>query len=114
MIARYNTLSFIWGIPGLIIQIAGYILRTSASNTEIVPGKVVVTNPLMFNLGFAIVLVGTVLFLVGLAYYAKAKGRSPWWCLFAFLSCIGLLVLACLKDHAKQDVKVSLINPPNN
>jgi hypothetical protein len=41
-------------------------------------------------------LFGTVLLLVGLAYYAKAKGRNPAWCLFAFLS----IILACLKDKA--------------
>jgi hypothetical protein len=44
-------------------------------------------------------LVGTALLLAGFAYYAKAKGRHPLWCLFAFLGLIGLIVLACLKDR---------------
>jgi len=47
-------------------------------------------------------LLGTVLFIIGLCYYAKAKGRSGWWGLMGFLSLIGLIVLACLKDYNKQ------------
>ncbi len=48
-------------------------------------------------------MLGTIALLIGLAYYARAKGRSSWWCLFAFLSIIGLLVLACLKDHTSSE-----------
>jgi hypothetical protein len=50
--------------------------------------------------GIGVVLLGTVLLFVGLAYYAMAKGRSPAWCLLALLSLIGLIVLACLPDLA--------------
>ena len=41
--------------------------------------------------------------LVGFAYYAKAKGRNPLWCLAAFLSLIGLIILALLKDESGVD-----------
>lgn len=79
MIKKYNTISLAWGIPGLVLQIAGNVIG----------------QPL-------VVLVGTVFLMVGLAYYAKAKGRSPAWCLMGFLSLIGLIVLACLKDLEKE------------
>jgi hypothetical protein len=45
-------------------------------------------------------LLGAIAVIIGLAYYARAKGRSPWWGLFGFAWIVGLLVLASLKDHA--------------
>lgn len=51
-------------------------------------------------MGLLVTLVGTGLLIAGLAMYAKAKGRSPAWGLLGFLSIIGLIVLALLKDHA--------------
>ncbi len=98
MIARYNTMSFIWGVPGILMQICGYILRMMNAQGSNAQGQIITTNLLMDNVGRLVMLIGTVLLLVGFAFYAKAKGRSPWWCLFAFLSLIGLIVLACLKD----------------
>jgi hypothetical protein len=79
MIQRLNRISLAWGIPGILLQNGGYFIR----------------QPLVMVLG-------TVLLIVGLAYYAKAKGRSAAWCLMGFLSIIGLIVLACLKDRAKE------------
>jgi hypothetical protein len=49
-----------------------------------------------------VMLIGTALLLVGFAYYAKAKGRNPAWCLMAFLSFIGLIVLGILKDMSDE------------
>ncbi len=86
MIAEYNKKSFIFGIPGVVLQIAGNFMRT--------PERMITP------LGAILVLGGTVLLLIGLMFYAKAKGRHPAWCLFAFLSIIGLIVLACLKDKS--------------
>ncbi|MFX0097767.1 MAG: hypothetical protein ACFE7E_08425 [Candidatus Hodarchaeota archaeon] len=77
MIAEYNRMSFCFGIPGIILQIAG-----------------------QFVLGPLATLLGTVLLLVGIAYYAKAIGRSPAWCLLAFFSIIGLIILGFLEDKA--------------
>jgi hypothetical protein len=82
MIAKYNNVSLALGVPGLILQVAGNIL--SHSNRP---------------LGGLLLLVGTALLVAGLAYYAIAKGRSGWWGLFGFLSIIGLIILACLKDR---------------
>jgi hypothetical protein len=88
MIAHYNNKSLALGIPGLILQIGGNI------------GTRATESPGVVSLMLLASLVGTVLLMVGLAYYAKAKGRSPWWCLMGFLSLIGLIVLAFLKDKA--------------
>ena len=82
MIKSHNNTSLAFGIPGLILQVAGQVM-----------GQPIV------------LLVGTVLLMVGLAFYAKAKGRSPAWCLMGFLSLIGLIVLACLKDLAPEEAK---------
>jgi len=79
MIKKYNNISLAWGIPGIVLQIAGNVI-----------GQPIV------------LIVGTVLLMIGLAYYAKAKGRSAAWCLMGFLSIIGLIVLACLKDLEKE------------
>ena len=79
MIKRYNNISLAFGVPGLLLQIAGGVMH----------------QPL-------IVIPGTVLLMIGLAYYAKAKGRHPAWCLMGFLSIIGLIILALLKDRAKE------------
>jgi len=88
MIKRYNNISLGLGIPGVILQVAGNILARSNPEAGI-------------NVLWALVaLVGTGLLIAGLSYYAIAKGRSPWWGLCGFLSCIGLLILALLKDRA--------------
>ena len=95
MIKRYNQLSLLLGVPGLILQIAGRFLQNAEG--------------FITPMGWIISLAGTVLLLVGLAYYAKSKGRHPAWCLFALLSIIGLIVLALLKDKAVdgEDVAAS-------
>jgi len=85
MIARYNNISLALGAPGIILQIVGQVTRVS---------------PEHLGLARVLLIVGTGLLLIGLAYYAKAKGRHPAWCLMAFLSLIGLIVLASLKDRA--------------
>ena len=58
--------------------------------------------------GLALFLGCTVSLLIGLAYYAKAKGHSPWWGLFGLLSCIGILVLALLPDRLKPELTAAL------
>lgn len=88
MIAEYNRQSFIYGVPGIVLQIGGRIVTVMAENGTMIAAGVVTT------------VVGTLLLLVGLAFYAKAKGRHPAWCLMAFLSIIGLIVLALLKDRS--------------
>lgn len=80
MIKKHNNLSLSIGIPGIIIQAYGAIAHIPI-----------------------IQLAGTILVLIGFYYYAKAKGRHPAFCLLAFLSIIGLMILACLKDESGSD-----------
>jgi hypothetical protein len=89
MIKECNRKSFYWGIPGIILQCGG---RNMANEI-----------PKNANLGAIYLFVGTFLLMMGLSYYAKAKGRHPAWCLMAFLSIIGIIVLACLKDKTATE-----------
>lgn len=86
MIARYNNLSLVLGIPGLIAQAYGYYMKDKPQS----------------QLGWVIMTGGTVMLIAGLMYYAKAKGRNPNWAFLGFFSLIGLVILALLKDHAKD------------
>lgn len=76
MIVRYNNISLALGVPGIILQVVGRI------------GGM-----------WPVLVLGTILLIAGLAYYAMAKGRSPAWGLMGFLSILGLAILACLKDE---------------
>ena len=62
MMARYNTISLALGAPGIILQIAGNIMRRYPENESV---------------SALVLLVGTTLLIGGLAMYAKAKGRNP-------------------------------------
>ena len=88
MIKRYNNLSLALGVPGIILQIVGNVIAQANPGTP------------LGVWGIPISLIGTALLIAGLAYYAIAKGRSGWWGLLGFLSCIGLIILALLKDEA--------------
>lgn len=94
MIQRFNRASLYWGVPGVVLQILGVLIQVAhriwgPPNTEI-------------WIGMFLLMIGTLLLLVGLAYYAKAKGRSPAWCLLAFLGLPGwiamVLILSSLPD----------------
>jgi hypothetical protein len=89
MIKRYNNLSFLFFIPGMIAQIAGLVLK----------GPAEAPSPYQ-SLAIVLLLVGTVLAITGFGYYAKAKGRSMAWGLVGFLGIVGLLVLSTLKDRS--------------
>jgi hypothetical protein len=111
MIAEYNRKSFYWGIPGIIVQsigfiaVMGYYASTDPMSVEPEPMLVILMRLVTFA--------GAVLLLVGLSYYAKAKGRNPFWCLFAFVPCfIGIIVLACLKDRTVTPVEVMIDGQP--
>jgi len=73
MDAALNRTSLMYGVPGLILQTAAAFLPAMLgySNPQLVPTWV---NGLTW-LG---VLGGTALLIVGLSYYAAAKGHSRW------------------------------------
>ena len=87
MIKTYNYTSFAFGIPGLILQGASML-------TQWPVGQEATATLLLW--------IGTGLLLIGLAFYAMAKGRHPAWCVMAFLSIVGLIVLGLLKDKSQQ------------
>ena len=76
MIRELNKRSLAYGVPGLLIQTVGSFAHL----------------PLL-------IITGSVLLIVGLAYYSKAKGHSGFWGLFGLLNLIGLIVLVILRDR---------------
>ena len=99
MITRYQRLSFIYGVPGIVLEIAGRVAGivniTPADDEQIAP------NPLLTSISWAAMIAGTALLLIAFAYFAKAKQQPLAWCLLAFFPIIGVVVLLCLKDNAK-------------
>lgn len=77
MIKKYNNYSLLFGVPGLIVQ-----AYSSFVNSNL------------------LLLVGTILVVVGLFFYTKAKARHPLFCLLGFLSIIGWLILGALSDKS--------------
>jgi hypothetical protein len=72
-IKHLNSVSFLFGVPGLILQGVG--------NQAV---------------GGLMSLAGVTLLVIGLSYYARSRGRSPWFAALGLLSCLGLLILALL------------------
>lgn len=87
MIREHNRTSLLYGIPGVLLQFPGPFL------TEYLWPEIGLLPKLVAG-------AGSVLLLIGLSYYARAKGRNPGWCLLAFLSWFGILVLALLEDRS--------------
>lgn len=100
MIPGYNRKSLAIGIPGIILQILVF-----AAALVLLP-KVEHSSPaiqLSVSIGvLSGLLLGTILLIVGLCYYSKAKGYTPVLGLLGLFSWVGLLILAVLPDRAKQ------------
>ena len=92
----YNQLSFCFGIPGIILQITGLVILMNYSSQQGMTEYH--QEPAHITFARLLTLLGCFLLVVGFAYYAKMKGRSPAWCLVGFLGIIGLVILICLKD----------------
>lgn len=88
MIKEYNNKSLAFGLPGFVLQFAGVLINNF--------------RPELAVLGIVALLLGTGLLMAGLAYYAMAKGQHPAWCLMAFLSLLGFIVLGLLKDLSDE------------
>ena len=76
MLRELNNRGLAYGVPGLAIQTVGSFAHL----------------PLL-------TVIGSVLLVIGLAYYSKAKGHSGFWGLFGLLSLLGIIVLVVLKDR---------------
>lgn len=90
MDSTLNRTSLRWGVPGLILQTLGPVVAASQA------------VPIIDVIAVLGAVAGTVMWLVGLGYYAQAKGHSQWWGLVGFLSILGIAVLAFLPDHFKR------------
>lgn len=89
MSKKENSLSLLFGVPGFVLQIYGYFLMREGFDV----------------LPLLLAIAGSILLLVGLAYYALAKGHNPALALLAVIPFIGLFVLALLPDEPKRRVK---------
>jgi len=78
-----NNLSLAFGVPGILLQMGGVCLPGALVGSNVSPNAA----SLIF---LGCLLVGTALLIVGLAFYAMAKGHSPLWCLMGLLGIIGL------------------------
>jgi hypothetical protein len=99
MITEQKSKSLAFGIPGLSLQIGCMTLsRILAPKT----GDHSAAPPEWIALSLAIgSLIGVLLLIVGLRYYAKAKGYNPEFGLLGLLSLLGILILAVLPDKTK-------------
>ena len=89
MIKRYNNLSFLFFIPGMIALVTGFILME----------KHELPKPIGI-LALVLAIGGTSMAISGFSFYAKAKGRSPLWGILGFVGLPGLLLMAVLKDRS--------------
>ena len=93
MITRYNRRGLLFDVSGVVLQfVGGFIIDAPLQDPSLLGG---------LSDTF-----GTVLLAIGLAYDAKAKGRSLAWCLMALLGIIGVLVLALLEDRSGSTAQV--------
>ena len=87
MDARRQTVGTRWIVVGLLVQAASILVIKS------------VEHPSPTGLGAAIAMIaGTVAYITGLAYYAKAKGQRAAWCLLGLFSLLGLSIIIALPD----------------
>ena len=100
MIGKYLRTGLTWGITGVILQTVCYLLIKSveaqheAHNTA--------PHDWVAYLLLAGLVLGTVLYILGLCDYAKAKGHSGFLGLLGFCSWPGLVIVAILPDRTKK------------
>jgi MFS family permease len=92
MIAKYNRISFYWGVPGILLPIAGIFVLICLPEPDYIALPIFII----------FMITGRILLLVGLAYYAKAKERRWTWCFIALLGLVGLIVLLSLDDRSQS------------
>jgi len=100
MNARYAVAALAVGLPALGLQAVAYRAASSLAANQ--PFFLTAADPLWVALiGSA---VSTLLLMVALGFYARAKGQSVFLGLLAVFSCVGLLVVALLPDKTAGQV----------
>jgi hypothetical protein len=93
MITEYNKKSLTLGISGILFQIGCPLMMMAIG-----PG-----SPSWVGLSLvAGMFAGFILVIIGLCYYAAAKGYTAVLGVLGLFSCLGLLILALLPDRAKD------------
>jgi len=100
---RLNSLSLKWGGAGLGLQIGGALLRGAM---EGIRARVLGIGqhdqsfePFILVPFLTLVLLGAAFLIVGLTYYARAKGLHPAYGLFGLMGWIGWIALAFMEDR---------------
>ncbi len=105
---RLNNRSLMWGIPGFVLQVGGFISLIIIQAVS----RPHPASPLLLALAALVALGGAVLLAIGLMYYARAKGRHPAWGLLGFLGLPGLIVLAVIPDREVEVLAIDDSPPP--
>ncbi len=100
MIPKHTRTSLVWGISGLVLQTICYGLGKWLQTHDHTPWPAPQDWVPWILIGG--VAVGTVLFILGLCDYAKAKGYSGFVGLLGFCSWPGLVIVAILPDRTKK------------
>lgn len=80
MIKKYNKLSLIYGIPGLLLQ-----------------WLIILPNGVCKTIG----LLATVSLIIGLSYHVKSIGWHPAWGLVGLFGLFGIIIVLCFKDKTE-------------
>jgi hypothetical protein len=88
-ISRLNLLSFAFALPGLVLLMASGALAAPGMEKNL---AVLATVRLL----------GALLFLIGMFFYARMRGRGWAWGFLGLLSCLGLLILYFLPKHCRN------------
>ena len=100
MITKYSRISLFVGTPGLLLQVVCIIILNRMAINAL--GQNGFPSPLLAVGLEGGILAGNILLIIGLSYYAKAKGYTAYLGLVGVLSCIGLVILALLPDKTKN------------
>jgi len=96
MIPKYTRRSLVIGLPGLVLQLVGYAALPSLASND--PGQSLEALKGMALASEVGLLSGTILFVAGVYYYAKAKGYHGALGFIGLFSWVGLLIIALLPD----------------
>ncbi len=100
MITKYSRISLFLCIPGLLLQVVCIVVLNRMAINAL--GQNGFPSPLLAVGLEGGILVGNILLIIGLSYYARAKGYTAFLGLVGLLSCIGLVILALLPDKTKN------------